>query len=298
MERSAAAIGGAGDRRVAVNAETPILAAQMRVAVLQGSLTLAPMPDLAHRVMALLQSDEIDVHQLLDVVGKDPAMVAAILRMSNSASFAGMRVVNDLDQAVARIGIRQVGYLVTALVHRGNFVSRDPSRQDLLHALWDHAVASAMACRRLAVVTRAEPGESFLAGLLHDTGKLLVLRGVEEVERVTHGERISAAVLGELIDVLHGELGYHALRTWNFSDTVCEAARDHHRGRLGPEDGLLARVQMATAMARKVGAHPHPDPELSLLDHPAFERLGLTEDQLAAIIVLLEDEISAFRQLV
>jgi HD-like signal output (HDOD) protein len=281
----------------ATHAETPILAAQMRVAVLQGALTLAPMPDLAHRVLGLLKDEEIDVHVLLDVVGQDPAMVAAILRMANGAAFAGMRPVNDLDLAVARLGIRQVGCLVTALVHRGNFVSRNPSRSELLHALWDHAVASATVCRHLANTCGGEPGESFLAGLLHDTGKLLVLRGVEEIERRAHGETISMNVVRELLAMLHGELGYHALRTWNIADPICEAARDHHAEILGPDDGLLARVQLATAIARKFGAHPDPDPELSLHALPAYRWLHVDDERIATLIIHLEDEVGALRQL-
>jgi HD-like signal output (HDOD) protein len=285
--------------RPAANAETPILAAQLRVAVLQGKLTLAPMPELARRALALLQkSEDIDTHRLVEVIAKDPAIVAALLRLANSAAFAGLRVINDLDQAITRLGMRQVGFVVTALVHRGHFTSRNPDRQQLLFGLWDHAVATAMVARRLALKRGGEPAEAFLAGLMHDTGRLLVLRGVEEVEKAARGQTISRKVLDELMDMLHPELGYHALRGWNIAEPICQVALRLQETSPGPADMLLLHVQVADAIARKLGAHPEPEPELQLLDLESVRRLDLSEEVLATLIVSVEDEIAEFRSLI
>ena len=305
MERSATGHGWGslpGARplgRLATNAETPILAAQLRVAVLQGKLMLAPMPELARRALALLQKAEnVDTHKLVDVITKDPAIVAALLRLANSAAFAGLRVINDLDQAVTRLGIRQVGYVVTALVHRGHFSSKNSERQQLLSALWDHAVATAMAARRLALQRGGEPAEAFLAGLMHDTGRLLVLRGVEEIERVARGQTISRKVLDELMDSLHPELGYHALRGWNISEPICQVALRLQDPCPNAGETLLLHVQVADAIARKLGAHPSPEPELQLLELAPVLQLHLGHDELATLIVGVEDEIAEFRSLI
>jgi HD-like signal output (HDOD) protein len=282
----------------ALSPEAGDLATRLRAAVEDGSLALAPMPDIAHQVLSLLQDEETDTRGLLDMVHKDPAMVTAILRMSNSARFAGLRPANDLDQAVARLGLRQVGYIVTALIHRGHFTSRSPARQDLIYALWDHSVATAMACRHIAQARRGDAGQAFLAGLLHDTGKLLVLRGIEQADQASGARATPLAVALEVMDVLHPEMGYHALKTWRIPETLCVVARDHRRADLAPDDALIAEVQVASAVARKIGSHPEPDPELQLMELPSVCLLGLSEDDLATVIVALEDEICEFRQMV
>lgn len=300
MKRNAFGPGGSHDRRdpsgTTITEEATALAAQLRAAVENGTLALAPMPDIAHQVLALLQDEEADTRALLDVIHKDPAMVTSILRMANSARFAGLRAAHDLDQAVARIGMRQVGYLVTALIHKGHFTSKSPARQDLIYSLWDHSVASAMACRHIATLRRGEAGQTFLAGLLHDTGKLLVLRGIEQVDG--RGRAVPLAIACEVMEALHTELGYHALRTWKISEELCVVARDHRRTDLRSEDTLIAQVQVASAVARKIGSHPDPDPDLRLMEMPSVRLLGLTEDDLATVIVELEDELLEFRQLV
>jgi hypothetical protein len=99
------------------------------------------------------------------------------------------------------------------------------------------------------------------------------------------------------MDALHGELGYHALRSWKMVETLCVVARDHGRTDLTLDDTLLAQVQVASAIARKTGAHPDPDPDLGLMRIPAVRLLGLAEDDLASVIVALEDEMSEYRQL-
>jgi HD-like signal output (HDOD) protein len=256
------------------------------------------MPDVAYGVLEILKGDEADLDQLLNLVGRDPAMATTILRTANSAAFGGLGTVDDLEQGVLRLGMRQVARLVTALIHRGHFVSRHPARQDVLLEIWEDAVASAIVCQRLANRSGGKAGLSFLAGLLHDTGKLLLLRGVEQDEEKRWNDFVPIEALRKMMVALHCPLGYRALRTWDLPERLCLVARDHHRDDLDATDGLVSRVQLAGAIVRKATADPCLGPGPSLLEHPASVRLRLTEDDLASVITGLEDEIQAFRQLV
>jgi hypothetical protein len=77
----------------------------------------------------------------------------------------------------------------------------------------------------------------------------------------------------------------------------CRVALHHHDENPDVRDLLLIRVQAANAIARKLGAHLHPEPDLDLLDVPAIERLNLTDLELATLIVDVEDEFERVRQL-
>jgi HD-like signal output (HDOD) protein len=275
------------------------LADRIRKSVARGVLTLPPLPELATRVLQLLRAEDgADVVALSKLIEKEPAITASVLRVANSVSFAGFGAVPDLDQAIARLGARQVGSIVTAVTHKDNYVSSDPAYAQLMRRLWDHAVATALGARRLAVAGRGDAGEAFLAGLLHDAGKLVVLKGVDQLGRGKDAVQISPAVVSELMKLLHAELGYRTLTAWKLPAPICRVAERHHDPKPPLGDLLLIRVQAANAIARAIGAHPEPQQDLDLHAVPAIERLNLAEPELLALLVALEGEFNSVQMLI
>jgi HD-like signal output (HDOD) protein len=278
--------------------EAPPVAEQIRALVAKGSLSLPPLPELATRLLQLLRDeDRADLNTAGELIENEPVMAASVLRMANSASFGGLRRLDDLSEAIARLGLRQVGSLVTAVSHRGHFESHDPERKRILRALWDHAVATALVSKSLAARQDGDLAESFLAGLLHDTGKLLVLKGADHLEAHAGAPPLSANAVDELMDLLHCELGHRTLAHWRIPEAICAVARDHHDPAAAAGNPLVARVQVGDAVARKLGAHLHPAPELNLLELPAVEQTQLSDLELAALMVDVEEEYSHVRQL-
>jgi len=124
----------------------------------------------------------------------------------------------------------------------------------------------------------------------------VILRAVDELDAGNDGP-LTAAVPKEPLEGPHAEVGYDVLKPWNLPEPVAIAARDHESEAEDVEDGLVLQVQAANVLTRKLGAHPYPDPEIRVVDHPAFDRLALGEIELAALMVDLEDEIDALRSL-
>lgn len=276
----------------------PSLAKQIRESVDSGRVSLPPMPQVAARVLHLLREEYAGpVGPLVELIGSDAALAASILRVANSALFGGLRAVSDLRMAIARLGAREVASIVTLLSHRSYFRSTDPGRQEHLRALWDHSVVTALGTRRLARGSDLDPSEAFLAGLLHDTGKLIVLRAFDAIESRPGGGRIPAASRSELMRSLHAELGHKVLHDWRIPEPVCRVTLHHHDPVLDPADALLIRVGAANQIARRMGMHPNPDPELALIDRPEIEALGLGDEAVATLIVDLEEDLSQLRQL-
>ena len=278
--------------------ESTSVADQIRALVKKGEVSLPPLPELATRLLQLLRDeDRADLNTAGALIEREPAMAASVLRMANSASFGGLRRLEDPGEAIGRLGLRQVSSLVTAVSHRGHFESGDPERKQSLRVLWDHAVATALASKSLAAREGADLAESFLAGLLHDTGKLLVLKGADHLESHAGVPPLSANAVDELMDVLHCELGEQTLAQWRLPEAICRVARRHHDDATAPGDPLLMRVRVGDAVARKLGAHLHPEPELNLLELPAVEQLQLGDLEVAALMVDVEEEFSRVRQL-
>jgi HD-like signal output (HDOD) protein len=246
----------------------------------------------------LLEDESLcDAKQVADLVHNEPAVAAALLRCANSAAFGGLRAITDLGQAVARLGLKRVSTLVTAVQVRGNFSSESAEKNELLNRLWDHAVACALVARRLASRGGRDVEEAFLAGLLHDCGKLLVLKSVDHLESTDDSLIITRPVIDELMTVMHTELGHGLLTAWNLPEPICNVALHHEDAEQGEKAPLITAVQAANAISKKLGFHLEPNPDLNLLEEPALERLEIADIELATLMVDLEDEIHAVREL-
>ncbi len=279
------------------NVERP-LTQEVRDLALSGEVVLPPLPEVAHRVIELLSDlSKADYRMVADVLHSDPAITAVLLRMANSAFFGGLQPISDPGQALARLGVKRVVSLVTTLATKGQFEIVDPFKTDLLRGLWTHSVGSGLAARRLAGLTGGDAEESYLAGLLHDIGKLLALKTMDHLSQRRPEIELSPIIMSEVLQACHAELGHRVLTDWHLPSSICQAVLVHHDDTGTIRDGLAMRVQAADAITRKIGAHPKPDPNLVLEDLPAIERLGLSDLELAALMVDLEDEIANLQRL-
>ncbi len=279
--------------------ESKPLIEQIREIALSGEVCLPPLPAMGMRLLEMFQDeDRLNAKDVAELVQQDPAMATALLRIANSAMFGGLQKISDLSQAIARLGMKRVGSMLTTMMHKGQFEGDKETDRELLEILWGHSIATAIAARRLSEVTGGDPEESYLAGLLHDTGKLLVLRAVDHLQSHGKSMEINQTVLYELLDGPHAELGHLTLSNWQLPEPICDAVRYHHHMGEEMKDWLVARVQAADAIARKIGAHYLPEPNLDLEEIPAFDVLNMSEIELVALTVDLEDEIKVLKALV
>src|SRR5262245_27572449 len=154
---------------------------------------LPAMPEIASAVMAALESPNASLRTLRKIIERDPAMVARLLKVANSALYGFSRKVETLDHAIALLGLRTVKNLVLSLSMREVF-----KRFGLMEKmLFEHGSLCGPVVVRLvqdlAVEVPAE--EVFVAGLLHDIGKIALVnsdRGrYEQVVARTHAEGVS-----------------------------------------------------------------------------------------------------------
>ena len=141
------------------------------------------------------------------------------------------------------------------------------------------------------LISSGDADDAFMAGLLHGIGRLLVMRALDRLSQIDSDVAPTAAAVDELVDALQYDLGYSTLRSWNFSDDICEAARALDPERETPTAMILRIVQAADLIAQKLGWHPHPNTDMNLMDQDAIEALKISEVELAALMVDLEDEI-------
>jgi len=264
-----------------------------------GRVSLPPLPRLVTHLRNVLKDESrASSSRVAEAVRNEPAVTATLLKMANSVVFGGLQQISDLSQAIARLGFHHVTSVVTTVAHSSHFKSDDVLKQELHQTLWSHAVSTALAAKRLAGLDGGDPEESYIAGLLHDSGKLLVLKAIDYLECKGRTLDVTDIVMDELMDVLHTELGHHTLVAWRLPEPICEVALRHHDENVGLEKPLVLRVQAADAISRKLGEHPKPDPEMDLLDLACIQRLNVSDIELASLMVDLEDEVAEIKTLI
>lgn len=272
----------------------PSLTQEAEAAIAAGTVELPVLPEVALQVREVVARDG-PLGDVVAVVEREPAFAASVLRYANSVAFAGLRPVTDLKQAVSRLGMGAVEQTVLAVASRCVFRDGHGEHVERYRTLWEHSLVTALAARRLAA--RAVPPEqAFLAGLLHDVGKAVLLRCLSSLRARRPGLQLSAEALQEFLTTLHCRIGDAFLESWNVPAEIRYAVARHHEADLDPgRDGLVAVVGCADRIAAKLGVSLIPDPTASVLDHPGARLLRLDDVKVAALLVDVEDDAARVR---
>jgi putative nucleotidyltransferase with HDIG domain len=148
-------------------------------------------------------------------------------------------------------------------------------------ALTDHSVGAAYTARLIAERVEVNQDEAFLYGLLHDIGKLVILRIAHDHQTRTRVP-IPGAVLEQALADRHAQLGAMVLRRWKLPESLDAPVLFHHDyAAAGDMVREAAVAYCANRLAHRYGFGCPPDPT-DLLEDPALTFLGLDEEWLAA----------------
>ena len=246
-----------------------------------------------------LSSDDLPASACVDAVERDQALATRLLRLANSAFYGARGQVASVEDAVGMLGLRTVASVVAAVSMRST-LSLVQCHGFRFETYWRHALTTAVLARELARPATLDPGEAFLAGLLHDVGQLLlVVAHAEWAERALQMSREEQIDLCEaergLIGVGHDEVGAEVMRHWHFPERLVEAVAAHHSPSPAPPGdrlSLSALVRLSDQLAHHIEADGGAAVSLETLD--GWEDLGLDESFLSALLERTQREISVF----
>ncbi len=195
--------------------------------------TLPPAPHILPELLTLLRRDDVDSSRIVQLISFDPAITASVLRLCNSAYFASATPADDLQEAVTRLGFKQV-YQLVAAVSGGRLLG--PSQKGYginTGELWQHSVTAAVAAEIIARSRGDDDSVVFTATLLHDIGKIILAEALEHIyTKLVEDSQSQQAALIEtekrLLGVQHAEIGGRLLARWNFPPALVQAIQFHH----------------------------------------------------------------------
>jgi HD-like signal output (HDOD) protein len=216
------------------------------------TVDLPPLPKVATRAMALASDVDAGVHEVAQVVGMDPALAAQVLRISNSVTYLRRQPARTIRDAIVTVGFQALRRVLIAASARSAF------RTDVRVAetLWAHAFLTSLAADELAALAhRPRGGPEFLAGLLHDVGRL-VLHVADPTGYACVSTDGDDAHERETYGFTHAEIGACVVHEWGVEDEVVDAILTHH----DPQSEPARRLGVAHAIARRIqGGDPSED---------------------------------------
>ncbi len=191
------------------------------------TLEIPRLPQVAGRILELARNPSTDVDDIAKAITTDAVLVTRILTVANSAAYGSGQPVSGLHPAIMRLGSKTVEDMVFAESIRLKIFSVRSYRA-LLQQSWKLSLATAIACEALSQATGLERDGAFLLGLLHDTGKPVLVFAISEYERQNNGQSLGEDMVEILLTQLHEEIGAYVLENWGMPPAIVGAAGAHH----------------------------------------------------------------------
>jgi HD-like signal output (HDOD) protein/signal transduction histidine kinase len=246
---------------------------------IEASRNLPSLPHILLQLIDVCNRPDKGIRELAKVINQDPSLSERILRLVNSAYYSLKQKISSIDQALLLLGMDAVKNIaISSSVYQ---VFNRPARKSAfdLKLFWWHSLSCAVIARILARKTQYHsPDEAFLAGLLHDIGKIVLWVNFEqEYERLlkSSGPRGAALLEAERrLGSTHAEAGAWLIRRWDLRSFLPDALLYHHdppervlhsfplvqivfaANLLCPTTGEIAPEDLAAAKA-VLGLEPH-----------------------------------------
>jgi HD-like signal output (HDOD) protein len=243
------------------------------------SVKLPVMPEVATALIATLKNPGADVPMVRDLIAKDPALTATLLRMANSAIFGLSRSVTTLDAAVSVVGMSQIRARALSIC-MANVFSLPPALNRL--EFWRNSMCCAGYAKYLAHAAGIDEHEAWLSGMLLRLGEIVIaqhspgtidaieLRPCAPGERWNREEQVAGFNEGQIM----AEVTFH----WDFPEQVSEALRQCAQPMAAASFSRLgAVVHLAALLADQ---NSNAADALNILPKPVTHQLGLNVEQL------------------
>ncbi len=201
--------------------------------VLQRVGDLPSMPEVVAEAVDQMNDPDADMADVALVIQRDPALTAKLLKVANSPYYGMRQVVGSLKLAMVILGGREIKNILIGVTMMDTF---DDARTEAITKgnFWEHSFRVAALSKKISEHYKLRfQGEDFIAGLLHDIGKLVLYRQLPKeygpvYQKASASDDEIETIEFEVFGFDHSEAGGAIVKVWNLPETLRDAVLYHH----------------------------------------------------------------------
>ncbi|MCD6420179.1 MAG: HDOD domain-containing protein [Synergistetes bacterium] len=260
---------------------------------------IPPLPHAVVKALELIRDARSNASDVVKVVSLDQGLTAKVLKLANSAYYGYSKRISTLSEAIVILGFKTLkSLLLASSVY--NLMNKELDGYALEKGeLWRHSVCAAFVARYTALKIRyRDEEEAFIAGLMHDIGKIVLSQyvkfGYTLIEKAVNERKIPFMdAEKEIFGVDHAEVGMKIAEKWNFPESLVEAIGYHHKPEMAERHPTLAGItHVADAICLMMGIGLGVDGLLYPLNGEVLEKIGLS-DGIDNLIMEVSDMIAS-----
>lgn len=209
-----------------------------------------------HRILALTTSPDCSAKDLVQVIEHDPILTIKVLKLVNSAYFGLSQEVTSVNHSVVYVGINTIKNVAISVATTGALPKTNKAGLNM-NRFWEHSLAVGVIAKLLADnkgVGKNEQANYFVAGLLHDIGKVLFAHFIPaEYQQVLQKSEVENIPLHqaekELLGFDHSEIGAMVAEKWQLPSDLINSIRDHHGSAEQDQNPLSLAIYAANQAA-------------------------------------------------
>ncbi|MCA9734917.1 MAG: HDOD domain-containing protein [Deferribacteres bacterium] len=264
--------------------------------IAQNVMNLPTLPTVVAKMMQVMDDPRTTVSELSRLISSDQVLSAKLLKLANSAYFGLPRKVKTLDFAIILLGFDNLKTLSLGLSVIDRFSDNWDGAFDYTE-FWEHAFGCAVASSMVARdICRDKKSEAFIAGLLHDIGKLILSQYAKRyfsvvIKNVTEYNSDFYSAEKALLGVTHADIAAWFADKWNFPVQLIKAILYHHSpAALLDENELASCVHLGDYLVRRCGVGFTAGRNLPEFDSFVFKDKNVLRDENGEIALLLYEE--------
>ncbi|MBD3345750.1 MAG: HDOD domain-containing protein [Chitinivibrionales bacterium] len=261
--------------------------------------TIPTLPSVIDQIARLLQNPQTTAEEVGKAITTDPALASKVLKLVNSAFYGFPGKIGTITHAIVILGFSTVKNVVLTASIFDFFKSRNNMHPDFdMKKFWIHSLASGAASQAIAKhIGFSEKEECFIAGLIHDIGKVILCQYfpeefIEIVTRVKEKDILFYESEKELLDSTHQEIGGMVVERWNIPANLQDVVRYHHCPAPSRNSyTITAIVHCADILIRAMDHGYGGDNKVPMISEQVWNDLGMNNLSLPPLLEDIDDEI-------
>ena len=249
----------------------------------KGKIELPVLPRIIEDVQKVIRDPKSDTDDLARVIENDAVISVRLISVANSAIYRGAEDITTVKKAIPRMGTNETQNIISSIANKSLYLSKNENFKMMMESLWRHSLATATAAKIIVQRTiRSEPDKFYMLGLLHDIGKVLLLKAFSEI--IPNAEDFNMNQIMDTIQSYHVDFGAALLNRWKFSNEFVRVVQNHENPTIEDNSSKeIVVVHLANLLTRKIGFSLIEESEERLSETTAAQALNLDAERLDSI---------------